>query len=130
MGIRSTLAVATSLLAATSALASPPLDVQTLVAPDGVTGDLFGAHVAIDGDVAVDGEDVSFGHPADAIARGLVFVPGDRAEGLLPQRSVRENVALGARLRGEPATGSRRRPAGRFGCSSSRSFHLSPMRPF
>jgi ribose transport system ATP-binding protein len=35
-----------------------------------------------------------FGHPADAIEAGLVLVPGDRAEGLLPQRSVRENVAL------------------------------------
>src|SRR4029453_5398826 len=34
------------------------------------------------------------GHPADAIARGLALVPGDRAEGLLLQRSVRENIGL------------------------------------
>ena len=35
-----------------------------------------------------------FRHPADAIAVGLVLVPGDRTEGLLMQRSVRENIAL------------------------------------
>ncbi len=37
---------------------------------------------------------VSFRHPADAIRAGLVYVPADRAEALLMQRSVRENVAL------------------------------------
>ncbi|CAN5811953.1 hypothetical protein BH23CHL8_BH23CHL8_14170 [soil metagenome] len=37
---------------------------------------------------------MSFRHPADAIGAGLVDVPGDRAEALLMQRSVRENVAL------------------------------------
>ena len=36
----------------------------------------------------------SFRHPADAIRAGLVYVPADRLEGLLPQRSVRENIAL------------------------------------
>ena len=40
------------------------------------------------------GESSRFRHPADAIRAGLVLVPGDRAEGLLPQRSVRENIAL------------------------------------
>ena len=35
-----------------------------------------------------------FGHPADAIAAGIALVPGDRAEALLMQRSVRENIAL------------------------------------
>jgi ribose transport system ATP-binding protein len=37
---------------------------------------------------------MSFRHPADAIRAGLVFVPADRAEALLMQRSVRENIAL------------------------------------
>jgi ribose transport system ATP-binding protein len=46
------------------------------------------------GDLAVDGTAVSFGHPADAIRAGLVYVPADRAEALLMQRSVRENIAL------------------------------------
>jgi ribose transport system ATP-binding protein len=46
------------------------------------------------GDLAIDGVPVSFGHPADAIRAGLVYVPADRAEALLMQRSVRENIAL------------------------------------
>ncbi len=37
---------------------------------------------------------MTFRHPADAISAGLVFVPADRAEALLMQRSVRENIAL------------------------------------
>jgi len=46
------------------------------------------------GTIAVDGTPVAFAHPADAIARGIALVPGDRAEGLLMKRSVRENIAL------------------------------------
>jgi ribose transport system ATP-binding protein len=46
------------------------------------------------GELHVDGRPVSFRHPADAIRAGLVYVPADRAEALLMQRSVRENVAL------------------------------------
>jgi ribose transport system ATP-binding protein len=46
------------------------------------------------GTIAVDGQVRSFGHPADAIAAGLSFVPGNRADALLPVRSVRENIAL------------------------------------
>lgn len=46
------------------------------------------------GTLHVDGGEVHFRHPADAIAAGLVYVPGDRAEALLMQRSVRENIAL------------------------------------
>ena len=46
------------------------------------------------GTLAVDGAPVAFGHPADAIRAGLVYVPADRAEALLMQRSVRENIAL------------------------------------
>ena len=37
---------------------------------------------------------VQFGHPADAIGAGIAYVPGDRSEALLMQRSVRENIAL------------------------------------
>ena len=46
------------------------------------------------GELRVDGKPVSFRHPADAIRAGLVYVAADRAEALLPQRSVRENIAL------------------------------------
>jgi len=46
------------------------------------------------GELLVDGAAVSFHHPADAIRAGLVYVPADRAEALLMQRSVRENIAL------------------------------------
>ena len=46
------------------------------------------------GQVPVDDTAVSFRHPADAIRAGLVYVPADRAEALLMQCSVRENIAL------------------------------------
>ncbi len=46
------------------------------------------------GELIVGGVTVSFRHPADAIRAGLVYVPADRAEALLMQRSVRENIAL------------------------------------
>jgi ribose transport system ATP-binding protein len=46
------------------------------------------------GELLVDGSPVSFHHPADAIRAGLVYVAADRAEALLMQRSVRENIAL------------------------------------
>ena len=46
------------------------------------------------GTVLVDGSPVSFHHPADAIRAGVVYIAADRAEALLMQRSVRENIAL------------------------------------
>ncbi len=46
------------------------------------------------GELLVDGAAVSFRHPADAIRAGLVYVAADRAEALLMQRSVRENISL------------------------------------
>ncbi len=46
------------------------------------------------GEVLVNGSTVNFHHPADAIRQGIVFVPADRAEALLMQRSVRDNIAL------------------------------------
>jgi ribose transport system ATP-binding protein len=55
---------------------------------------LSGARRPTGGSLLVDGRDVTFGHPADAIAAGLTLVPGDRSEGLLMQRSVRENIGL------------------------------------
>ena len=61
---------------------------------DELFGILSGARRPSAGTLAVDGEEVSFHHPADAIDKGLVYVPGDRVEALLPQRSVRENIAL------------------------------------
>jgi ribose transport system ATP-binding protein len=62
---------------------------------------LAGSSRADGGELLVDGTAVSFGHPADAIRAGLVYVPADRADALLMQRSVRENIALAftARMR-------------------------------
>jgi ribose transport system ATP-binding protein len=55
---------------------------------------LAGSRRPSGGELLVDGTPVSFHHPADAIRAGLVYVPADRAEALLMQRSVRENIAL------------------------------------
>jgi ribose transport system ATP-binding protein len=55
---------------------------------------LAGSERPSDGTLQVDGAPVSFRHPADAIRAGLVYVAADRAEALLMQRSVRENIAL------------------------------------
>jgi ribose transport system ATP-binding protein len=55
---------------------------------------LAGAARPSGGELLVDGAPVSFRHPADAIRAGLVYVAADRAEALLMQRSVRENIAL------------------------------------
>jgi len=55
---------------------------------------LAGSERLTGGELAVDGTQVSFRHPADAIRAGLVYVAADRAEALLMQRSVRENIAL------------------------------------
>jgi len=55
---------------------------------------LAGSERPAGGSVMVDGEEVSFRHPADAIRKGLVYVPADRAEALLMQRPVRDNIAL------------------------------------
>ncbi len=55
---------------------------------------LAGARRPDGGELLVNGTPLSFRHPADAIKAGIVYVPADRAEALLMQRSVRENVAL------------------------------------
>ena len=46
------------------------------------------------GEVMVEGQSVSFRHPADAIRAGVVYVAADCAEALLMQRNVRENITL------------------------------------
>lgn len=45
------------------------------------------------GTVLVGGAPLHARHPADAIRRGVVLVPADRVLALLPQRSIRENIA-------------------------------------
>ncbi len=46
------------------------------------------------GEIAARGQKLKLNHPGDAIAAGLVLVPANRLQALLPQRSIRENVAL------------------------------------
>ena len=81
-----------------------PGEVLGVVALDGqgqeeLFGVLSGAERSSAGELLVDGKNVSFGHPADAIRAGLVYVAADRADALLMQRSVRENIALPFRTR-------------------------------
>ncbi len=76
-----------------------PGEVLGLVALEGQGQDelfdiLSGSERPAAGEILADGKPVSFRHPADAIREGIVFVPADRAEALLSQRSVRENIAL------------------------------------
>ena len=46
------------------------------------------------GSIEIDGVPQRFDHPADAIRAGLALVPGNRADALLMQQSVRDNIAL------------------------------------
>jgi ribose transport system ATP-binding protein len=46
------------------------------------------------GEILFSNRKVDFSHPADAIKLGISYVPGDRKTALLPQRSIRENLAL------------------------------------
>src|SRR5271166_2975620 len=46
------------------------------------------------GEILARGRKLKLSHPGDAIAAGLVLVPANRLQALLPQRSIRENVAL------------------------------------
>jgi len=54
---------------------------------------LSGETTASSGEVRVGGRALKARHPYDAIRAGLVLVPADRLRALLPQRSVRENIA-------------------------------------
>jgi ABC-type sugar transport system ATPase subunit len=69
---------------------------------------VYGAIPHAAGTIEVNGVPVRFHEPADALRRGLGFIPGDRdREGVLPIRSVTENIflarmaltRLGARIR-------------------------------
>jgi ribose transport system ATP-binding protein len=76
-----------------------PGEVLGLVALEGQGQDelfdvLSGEKPPDTGTVFVDGKEVSFRHPGDAIREGIVYVPADRAEALLMQRPVRDNIAL------------------------------------
>ncbi len=55
---------------------------------------LSGDHRPTTGEIFVNGEPMHARSPFNAIREGVVFVPADRQEALLPQRSVRENLAL------------------------------------
>jgi ribose transport system ATP-binding protein len=55
---------------------------------------LAGSDRASGGQLFVDGAPATFRHPADAIRAGVVYIAADRAEALLMQRSVRENISL------------------------------------
>jgi len=46
------------------------------------------------GEIRIGGRPLVARTPFDAIHAGVVFVPADRVQALLPQRSVRENIAL------------------------------------
>ena len=54
---------------------------------------LSGQRRAEAGEVKAAGPAAKARHPYDAISAGVVLVPADRLQALLPQRSVRENIA-------------------------------------
>jgi ribose transport system ATP-binding protein len=75
-----------------------PGEVLGLVALEGQGQDtlfdiLAGDRKAERGRILIDNAPVKPRHPFDVIRRGVVFVPSDRLHALLPQRSVRENIA-------------------------------------
>jgi ABC-type sugar transport system ATPase subunit len=71
---------------------------------------LFGLRQPIAGRIEVDGSNVSFGSPRQAIEAGVAFVPADRKiQGLVHEMSVRENLVMAATSRLARA----RRPATR-----------------
>lgn len=49
---------------------------------------------AAGGEILVDGQALRARHPYDAIRRGVVLVPSNRLLALLPQRPIRENIAI------------------------------------
>ena len=55
---------------------------------------IAGVRRASAGEIRAHGTLLRLRHPADAIRAGLVLVPANRLQALLPQRSIRENVAL------------------------------------
>jgi ribose transport system ATP-binding protein len=76
-----------------------PGEVLGLVALEGQGQDalfeiLAGEVESKSGEIFYEDKEVFFSHPADAIRLGISYVPGDRKSALLPQRSIRENLAL------------------------------------
>ena len=62
---------------------------------------IFGAARPRSGSIEIDGQRIRARHPIDAIRRGVAFCPEDRKEcGIIPIRSVTENINLTARQRG------------------------------
>ncbi len=58
---------------------------------------IFGADPIEDGKIEIRGKAVSIRSPGDAIAQHIAYVPEDRkAEGIIPDLSVRENLTLAA----------------------------------
>ncbi len=58
---------------------------------------IFGLDRADSGEMILDGEEVRFGSPSDAIRAGVMYVPEDRkAEGLVHTMNVEENLSLPA----------------------------------
>ncbi|HEX8639028.1 MAG TPA: sugar ABC transporter ATP-binding protein [Pyrinomonadaceae bacterium] len=58
---------------------------------------LFGADSVEDGKIYLDGAEVKLRSPSDAIKAGIAFLSEDRkAEGIIPELSVRENLTLAA----------------------------------
>jgi ribose transport system ATP-binding protein len=55
---------------------------------------LAGRRHADGGEIAINGRALHLRNPYDAIRAGMVLVPSDRLQALLPQRSVRENIAV------------------------------------
>jgi ribose transport system ATP-binding protein len=55
---------------------------------------LSGQRKPTDGEILVRGEPLRARHPYDAIRSGVVLVPADRLQALLPQRSIAENIAV------------------------------------
>jgi monosaccharide-transporting ATPase len=58
---------------------------------------VFGAQPLDSGEVEVDGKGVKTGSPSSAIKAGIAFLPEDRkAEGIIPDLSVKENIVAAA----------------------------------
>jgi ribose transport system ATP-binding protein len=58
---------------------------------------IFGAQALDNGDISVGGTRVRRGSPASALAAGIALLPEDRkAEGIIPDLSIRENIVLAA----------------------------------
>jgi ribose transport system ATP-binding protein len=79
-------------------LSLPPGEILGVAALEGQGQDalfeaLAGDRRASAGDIMVAGKRLNARTPYDAIRAGLVLVPADRLQALLPQRSIRENVA-------------------------------------